>query len=63
MTLTFQFSIEDDRRVTDRSWEELQDAIDEFVEVVDTKTIFTTPIDQTIIYNREVEVRPSMYFE
>jgi hypothetical protein len=56
-------SITDARKVTDKAWVELQDQIDAFVEDIDSNTIFTTPINQEITYNREVEVRPGMYFE
>jgi hypothetical protein len=62
-TLTLTMSITDARKVTDKAWVELQDQIDAFVEDIDSNTIFTTPINQEITYNREVEVRPGMYFE
>ena len=63
VTLTFTMSISGARNVTDKGWAELQEQIDAFIEGVDAHTIFTTPINQEITYNRQVEVRPEMYFE
>lgn len=63
VTLTLTMSITGNRNVTDKGWAELQEQIDAFIEAVDAHTIFTVPINQEITYNRQVEVRPAMYFE
>jgi hypothetical protein len=63
VTLTMTLSIQGARNVTDKGWDELQDQVDAFVEGIVNNTIFTTPINQEITYNRQVEVRPAYYFE
>lgn len=62
VTLTLTFSVARDRKITDRAWSELQDVIDEFVEGLDQRTIFTTPVVQEATYSREVEVREPMEY-
>lgn len=60
--LTLTMSVKDQRKITDRAWEELQDVIDQFIEDIDSKTIFTSPVIQETTYSRQVEVRETLEF-
>lgn len=62
VSLTLTLSVDSDRKITDRAWSELQDVIDEFVEALDQRTIFTVPVVQEVTYNREVEVREPLEY-
>lgn len=61
--VTFTFSVKGSRNVTDRAWEEFQEAVDKFVDDVDANTVFGVPVVQETTYNREVEVRETLSYD
>lgn len=55
--LSITLSVDDNRKITERAWNELEDEIDRFVDRVQSKTIFAAPAVVEATYSRDVETR------